>query len=140
MLYAYKYPRPAVTVDAVITTEKDDWVMILLIMRRAHPFKGKWALPGGFAGIDETLENACKRELEEETGLNGIELKQFYVFDAPDRDPRERVISIVFHGRVSQPVPVKGGDDAVEAEWFPLTSLPELAFDHQEIINRFFSR
>ena len=111
--------------------------MILLILRKADPYKGKWALPGGFAEIDETLENACKRELEEETGLINIDLKQFYTFDAIDRDPRERVISTVFHGRILNAVPVIGSDDALEAKWFPINSLPEMAFDHNDIIKKF---
>ena len=140
MLYTYKYPRPAVAVDAIITAERNNQAMILLIQRKADPFRGKWALPGGFANIDETLEHACKRELEEETGLNNIELRQFDTFDAIDRDPRERIISIVFHGQITEAVPVKGGDDALEAEWFPITSLPELAFDHEEIIKKFISQ
>jgi 8-oxo-dGTP diphosphatase len=137
MSYTYKYPRPAITVDALITAERDRRTMILLILRKSEPFRGRWALPGGFAGIDELLEDACKRELEEETGLKDIELKQFHTFDAPDRDPRERIISVVFHGQLDEPAPVKGGDDAQEAKWFPITSLPEMAFDHQEIIKKF---
>ena len=140
MLYTYKYPRPAITVDAIITAESNNQAMVLLILRKADPFRGKWALPGGFAGVDELLENACKREVEEETGLKDIEVKQFCTFDALDRDPRERVISVVFHGSVKEAVPVKGGDDAQEARWFPITSLPELAFDHREIIEKFMRR
>jgi 8-oxo-dGTP diphosphatase len=137
MVYTYKYPRPAVTVDAIVIAEKNGQSLVLLILRKADPFKGKWALPGGFAGIDETLSDACKRELKEETGLWNIELKQFYTFDAPDRDPRERVISVTFHGKLKEIVAVKGGDDALEAKWFPVASLPEMAFDHKEIIEKF---
>jgi 8-oxo-dGTP diphosphatase len=136
-VYTYKYPRPAITVDAIITAEKNGQTMVLLILRKADPFKDKWALPGGFAGIDETLSDACKRELKEETGISKIDLKQFYTFDAPGRDPRERVISVVFHGRMAETVPVKGGDDASEAKWFSFTSLPDMAFDHKEIIVKF---
>jgi 8-oxo-dGTP diphosphatase len=137
MSYTYKYPRPAITVDALITAERDRRTMILLILRKSEPFKDRWALPGGFAGVDELLETACKRELEEETGLKNIELKQFHTFDAPERDPRERVISVVFHGQLAETMPVKGGDDAQEADWFPVTSLPEMAFDHKEIIEKY---
>jgi 8-oxo-dGTP diphosphatase len=137
MVYTYKYPRPAVTVDALVIAEKNGQTMALLIRRKAGPFKGRWALPGGFAGIDETLADACKRELEEETGISKIDLMQFYTFDAPDRDPREHVISVVFHGKLNEASAVKGGDDALEAKWFPLTSLPEMAFDHKEIIEKF---
>lgn len=138
MPYTYIYPHPAVTVDAIVTAGKIGQPMVLLIRRKSGPFKDKWALPGGFIGIDETLLNACKRELEEETGLSNIDLKQFYTFDAPGRDPRERVITVTFYGKLSEPLPIAGGDDASDAKWFPLTSLPEMAFDHKEIIDRFF--
>jgi 8-oxo-dGTP diphosphatase len=137
MGYTYKYPRPAVTVDAILTAEKNGQFMVLLIRRKFDPFKDKWALPGGFAGVRETLMDACKRELEEETGQTDIELTQFYTFDAPDRDPRERVISVAFYGKVNEPLSVTGGDDASEAKWFSLNSLPEMAFDHSEIIAKF---
>jgi 8-oxo-dGTP diphosphatase len=137
MSFTYKYPRAAQTVDAIIIADSENQIMILLIRRKLDPFKGKWALPGGFANIDETLENACKRELKEETGLSGIELNQFYTFDSINRDPRERVISTVFYGRLAATVPVIGADDAQEAKWFPILSLPEMAFDHREIIKKF---
>ena len=137
MGYTYKYPRPALTVDAIIAAKGNRQTKILLILRKADPYKGKWALPGGFVDIDETLENACKRELMEETGLTNVELSQFYTFDAPDRDPRDRVISTVFYGFLNEPMPVKGGDDALEAKWFPIKLLPEMAFDHAVIIGKF---
>lgn len=137
MEFTYKYPRPALTVDAIIVAGRNDHRMILLILRKSDPYKGKWALPGGFVDADETLESACKRELKEETGLVIFELTQFYTFDAIDRDPRERVISTVFYGYLPETVPVVGADDAVEAQWFPITSLPEMAFDHGEIIRKF---
>ena len=137
MGFTYNYPRPAVTVDAIIVSESNGNSMILLILRKANPFKGKWALPGGFAEINETLEEACKRELCEETGLTNIELHQYYTFDAVDRDPRERIISIVFHGRLTETFPVAGSDDAQEAQWFPINLLPEMAFDHSQIIGKF---
>lgn len=137
MGFTYNYQRPAVTVDAIIVSESNGNSMILLILRKANPFKGKWALPGGFVEINETLEEACKRELKEETGLTNIDLHQFYTFDAVDRDPRERVISTVFHGRLIEAIPVIGGDDAEKAQWFPIMSLPELAFDHVGIIEKY---
>jgi 8-oxo-dGTP diphosphatase len=137
MGFTYKYPRPALTVDAIIIARRDSQTMILLILRKADPYKDKWALPGGFIEIDETLENACKRELLEETGLTNIELSQFYTFDSIDRDPRERIISTVFYGVVLETVPVIGGDDAREAKWFPVNSLPQMAFDHDKIIKKF---
>ena len=137
MGFTYKYPRPALTIDAIITAGRNDQAVILLILRKADPYMGRWALPGGFADPNETLENACKRELFEETGLANIELSQFYTFDAIGRDPRERVITTVYYGLLHEPVPVLGSDDALEAKWFPIKNLPELAFDHKEIIDKF---
>lgn len=94
-----------------------------------------WALPGGFLEIDETLEQTAARELEEETGLKGIDLKQFKTFSNVDRDPRTRVITTVFYGMVSmEKSAAKGGDDAEKAAWYPVNKLPKLGFDHGEII------
>jgi 8-oxo-dGTP diphosphatase len=135
--YCYKYPRAALTVDAIVVARNFSQDMILLIKRKFEPFIGKWALPGGFVGLEETLFQACQRELSEETGLTGIELNQFYTFDALDRDPRHRTISTVFHGSIPAPVEVSGGDDAEKAEWFPIISIPEMAFDHADIIRKF---
>ncbi len=137
MAFTYEYPRPALTVDAIIVSERNSEMVVLLIMRKYPPFEGKWALPGGFANIDETLEAACHRELFEETGLQGVKLKQYYTFDALERDPRHRTISVVFSGWIPDPIHLTGGDDAAKAEWFPIISLPEMAFDHAEIISKF---
>lgn len=134
-MYTYKYPRPALTTDALIL--KKNTAEILLIQRGIDPYKGKWALPGGFVEMDELLEDACKRELMEETGLELAKLEQFKVFDKVDRDPRGRTISVVFYGFVEKDAKVKGGDDAVEAAWFKLDDLPELAFDHADVIHQF---
>jgi 8-oxo-dGTP diphosphatase len=135
--YCYKYPRLATTVDAIILAAHHDQDMILLIQRKFDPFGGLWALPGGFVEMEETLLEGCKRELFEETGLEEVELKQFFTFDAIGRDPRHRTISTVFYGRIPEIIPLSGGDDAAMAEWFPIGSLPELAFDHSEIIHKF---
>jgi 8-oxo-dGTP diphosphatase len=135
--YCYKYPRLAITVDAIIVTESFSQTMILLIQRKNGPFEGVWALPGGFVEMEETLKFACQRELYEETGIKDINLIQFYTFDAVDRDPRQRTITIVFSARIPQVVEVKGGDDAAKADWFPIISLPEMAFDHAQIIHKF---
>jgi 8-oxo-dGTP diphosphatase len=137
MAYTYEYPRPAVTVDAIIVSERKSEMVVLLIMRKFPPYEGKWALPGGFVNIDETLHDACKRELFEETGLENTELKQFYTFDAVGRDPRHRTISVIFNGWTDEPVHLTGRDDAMKADWFPIISLPEMAFDHAEIIAKF---
>jgi 8-oxo-dGTP diphosphatase len=135
--YCYKYPRVALTVDAIVIARDFNQEMILLILRKFEPFVGLWALPGGFIGMEETLRDACLRELHEETGLKELPLEQFYTFDAIGRDPRHRTISTVFWGRIREVVPVTGGDDATKAEWFPISTLPEMAFDHALIIQKF---
>jgi len=138
MEYTYKYPRPALTVDAIVISRgANNSGMLLLIQRKNDPFKGKWALPGGFVDINEKLEEAAARELKEETGVGGLDLKQFYVFDAMDRDPRDRTISVVHYSFTNDILPVKGSDDARDAKWFPLNELPDLAFDHRTIIDQF---
>ncbi len=130
--YTYAYPRPAVTTDAIIL--KKGTAELLLIRRAKEPFKDRWALPGGFIEMDEVLETACKRELKEETGLTIEKLEQFRVYDAVERDPRGRTLSVIFYGFVEKDAEVKGGDDAAEAAWFKMEHLPELAFDHADII------
>lgn len=137
MPYTYEYPRPALTVDALILAGTGESQQILLVRRAKEPYMGKWALPGGFVDMEETLEAACLRELKEETGLCLERVHQFRVFDAVNRDPRHRTISVVFYGTTEVPAEVCGGDDASEAGWFPLGEFPELAFDHGEIIRAF---
>ena len=135
MPYTYEYPRPAVTVDAVVFRKQLSRFEVLLIQRKNPPFQGMWALPGGFLDMNETPEAAVARELKEETGLSGVKLTQFYTFGAVNRDPRHRTITIAYFGIVqNRKLLVCSGDDASGAEWFPLTRLPELAFDHKEII------
>lgn len=137
-MYTYKYPRPALTVDALVYVKENNLVWVLLIQRGQEPFKEKWALPGGFVDMDELLETACKRELLEETGLKVDKMKQFKIFDAIDRDPRHRTISVVFSVELSEKEKVTGGDDAARAAWFSMDDLPEMAFDHQKILSEFF--
>lgn len=135
--YHYKYPRAANTVDAILVADNFSQSMILLIQRKSDPFAGKWALPGGFVNMDETLLEACQRELFEETGLKDVKLDQFYTFDAIDRDPRQRTFSTVFCGRIGEAAPLHASDDAAKADWFPIISLPEMSFDHDAIIHKF---
>jgi 8-oxo-dGTP diphosphatase len=134
MSFTYKYPRPALTVDAVVFRESDQ-KEVLLIQRSNEPFKDLWAFPGGFVDMDETVEDAAERELLEETSLNGITLKQFYTYSAIHRDPRHRTVSVVFVGNAKSGAEPKAGDDAKNARWFRLDNLPALAFDHAEILN-----
>jgi 8-oxo-dGTP diphosphatase len=151
-MYKYDYPRAALTVDAIVFVKeriqslsnknRKDGVLektfVLLIERGREPFKNKWALPGGFIEMDEILEAACKRELLEETGLKVDKMTQFKTYDAIDRDPRHRTISVIYFTELIEKQQVKGGDDAARAEWFPISDLPELAFDHKQIIDDFF--
>lgn len=140
MRYSYQYPRLALTVDAVVFKTTGSKKFILLIQRKNEPFQGKWALPGGFVDMDETLETAVQRELEEETGLKNIELKQLHAFSELGRDPRGRTVSVVFWGIVkNETIPVSG-DDAVDARWFDKEQLPELAFDHDEVVRMALSK
>lgn len=132
--YTYNYPRPALTVDILITRKTNTELEILLIQRLNHPFKDKWALPGGFVDMNETLEQAAARELAEETGLTKIELKQFKAFSTPGRDPRGHTVSMVFKGVTNNDAKIIAGDDAKDANWFNINKLPSLAFDHDEII------
>ena len=133
LLYHYKYPHPAVTTDCVIFGFDGEKLNVLLVERGIEPFKGCWALPGGFLGMEETAEECATRELEEETGLTNAYIKQFHTFTTIKRDPRERVITIAFYALV-RIQDVRGGDDAAKAQWFPIDAIPELAFDHGEIL------
>ncbi len=136
-LHCYEYPHPAVTTDVVVFTIRERRLKLLLIERGTGPFRGMWALPGGFLDIDEDLEDCAMRELEEETGVSGVYLEQLYTYGKPDRDPRERVISIAYYALIpSDRLEVKAASDASDAQWFALDEMPELAFDHNEIIRQ----
>ena len=131
--YCYKYPHHAVTTDCVIFGFNGERLQVLLIERGIEPYKGHWAFPGGFLKMDETAEEGAKRELKEETGLADAYIQQLHTFSNPDRDPRERVITIAYYALVKIQE-VKGGDDAASARWFPLDEIPPLAFDHDYIL------
>jgi len=135
MSYCYNYPRPAVTADIIIIKKIDDQQYVLLIERKHPPFEGMWALPGGFLDMDETLEEAALRELQEETGITGVKLEQFHTFSTVNRDPRHRTITTVFIGNADEKtVSPEAGDDAAKADWFAMDKLPPLAFDHGKVL------
>jgi 8-oxo-dGTP diphosphatase len=136
MPHTYQYPRAALTVDCVVFGLDDGELKILLIQRALEPFKGRWALPGGFVRVEETLDDAARRELAEETGLRDVFLEQLYTIGTVDRDPRERVVSVAYYALVKlSDHDAKAATDAAEAQWFPLSQLPKLAFDHAEIVD-----
>ena len=133
--YVYEWPRPMVTADAVVFRFAKGKFWLLLIKRGNEPYKGKWAVPGGFVELEEELETAAARELEEEAGLVGVRLEQMRTFGAVGRDPRGRQITVVFMGIAEKGQDrLRAGDDAVEAKWFDIDKLPEsIAFDHREM-------
>ena len=137
--YHYKYPHPAVTADCVIFGFDGLNINVLLIQRGIEPFKGKWALPGGFLKMDESADEGARRELQEETGLTDAKIEQFHTFTDVNRDPRERVITIAYYAlvRLSD---VQGGDDAAKAQWFAQEDIPSLAFDHELILRTAINR
>lgn len=141
MAYTYKQPRPSVAVDCVVFGFDEGDLKVMLVRRGVEPFAGRWALPGGFAGIDEALDDAARRELAEETGLRDVFLEQLYTFGAPGRDPRGRVVSVAYYALV----PLEGrtvgaGTDAAQAAWFAVGDVPKLAFDHGAILETAIAR
>src|SRR6266542_1137711 len=131
-----RYDRPSVTVDVVIFTLQAGELHVLLVKRKRWPFEGRWAIPGGFINADESLDQAARRELEEETGVHDIYLEQLYTFGAPRRDPRTRVISVAYIALVSADTQtLRASDESTEVRWFPVRRLPGvLAFDHDHIL------
>jgi len=129
------FEQPSVTTDLVIFTIKDNSLKVLLVKRDVEPFKDKWALPGGFVRMDESLEDSAKRELFEETGVKNVYLEQLYSFGNPKRDPRGRVITISYFALInSENVNLKASTDVSEARWFSVSKIPSIAFDHKEIL------
>ena len=139
MCFTYDYPRPCVTTDCLIFRKIDSEWKLLLIERVNEPFKGCWALPGGFLEMEEDLDTCAARELQEETGLTGVVLHQLYAFGEPNRDPRHRTISVAYWGIDETQQEAIGGDDAAKAQWFAIDKLPVLAFDHDQIIQKALS-
>ena len=134
MAFTYQYPRAALTVDCVVFGFDEGELKVLLIERALEPFKGKWALPGGFVRVEETLDEAARRELAEEAGLKDVFLEQLYSFGELNRDPRERVISVAYYALVKLAAhDTKAATDAADARWFPISKVPKLAFDHTDI-------
>lgn len=141
MSYAYKFPRAALTVDCVVFGFDEGDLKVLLIERALDPFKGRWALPGGFVRVDETLDDAARRELREEAGLEDVFLEQLYTFGAVERDPRERVVSVAYYALVrSAAHETKAATDASDARWFQISKVPKLAFDHGQILTTALQR
>lgn len=124
-----------VTVDVVIFTIQDGQLGVLLVRRGIPPFEGDWAIPGGFVLPDESVEEAARRELQEETGVSQVYLEQLFTFGKPERDPRGRVITVAYYALVSPDRRVSAGSDAAEARWWPMNALPKLGFDHAEILS-----
>jgi 8-oxo-dGTP diphosphatase len=135
MAVTYEYPRPALTVDAVVFGLDDQDLKVLLVRRGLEPFEGKWALPGGFVRVGESLEDAVRRELQEETGVTDVFLEQLYTFGAVDRDPRERVVTVAYYALVRlSDHRVQAATDARDAAWFAVSEARGLAFDHDRIL------
>lgn len=135
MTHTYQFARPALTVDIVVFALGEEDLQVMLIQRDLPPFEGQWALPGGFVRVDEALEEAARRELQEETGLKHIFLEQLFTFGEPDRDPRERVVTVTYYALVNLGGhDVHASTDARNAAWFLVNELPDLAFDHATIL------
>jgi 8-oxo-dGTP diphosphatase len=136
MHHVYQYPRAALTVDCVVFGFDEAELKVLLIQRALEPFNGRWALPGGFVRVEETLDAAARRELAEEAGITNVFLEQLYTFGTTGRDPRERVVSIAYYALVKlSDHRAKAATDAANAQWFPISKVPSLAFDHTEILS-----
>jgi 8-oxo-dGTP diphosphatase len=135
MAFTYEWPRPALAVDCVVFGLDETDLKVLLIQRRIPPFQHAWALPGGFVRMDETLEAAAKRELQEEAGVTDVYLEQLYTFSSLDRDPRERVVTVAHYALAKlSDHKIRAATDAMGVGWFALDDLPKLAFDHSEIV------
>jgi 8-oxo-dGTP diphosphatase len=141
MPYTYDYPRPALTVDCVVFGLDDGDLKVMLIQRKIPPFEGEWALPGGFVRMSESLEDAARRELCEETGIASVFLEQLYTYGEVDRDPRYRVVTVAYYALVKMSdYQIRAATDARVADWFPVSKPPQLAFDHKQILETALAR
>ena len=142
MPHTYEYPRPALTVDCIVFgLDAQQELKVMLIQRDIPPFQGKWAIPGGFVRLDETLEAAALRELQEETGIQDVFLEQLYTFGDLARDPRDRTVTVAYYALINlTEQEIKATADAREAAWFALSEIPQLAFDHDQILQTAIAR
>ncbi len=142
MPYTYEYPRPALTVDCIVFgLDAQQELKVMLIQRDIPPFQGQWAIPGGFVRIEETLEAAALRELQEETGIHDVFLEQLYSFGELERDPRDRTVTVAYFALINlAEQEIKATNDAREANWFALSEIPQLAFDHDKIMQTAIAR
>lgn len=124
-----------VTVDIVILALRDDDLQVLLIKRKYAPFENTWAIPGGFVQATESIEDAAARELYQETGVRGVHIEQLYTFGKVDRDPRGRMITVAYFALVPKPLAVQAGSDTTDAQWKSVYDMPQMAFDHADIVN-----
>jgi len=138
----YKYARPALTVDCIVFgLDADLELKVMLIKRNIQPFQGQWAIPGGFVRMDETLEAAALRELQEETGIENVFLEQLYTFGDLARDPRDRTVTVAYYALINLvEQKIKASTDARAADWFALSGIPQLAFDHDKILQTAIAR
>ncbi len=136
MPYTYEFARPGITVDCVVFgLDEQDLLKVMLIQRDIPPYKGQWALPGGFVRVEESLETSALRELREETGIENVFLEQLYTFGDVNRDPRERVVTVAYYALVNlSEHRIEATTDATDAAWFPVVELPKLPFDHDKIV------
>jgi 8-oxo-dGTP diphosphatase len=141
MPVSYAFPRPALSVDCVVFGLDQEGLQVLLVKRALDPFRGRWALPGGFVHVDESVDEAARRELSEETGLDRIFLEQLYTFGDVDRDPRERVVTVAYYALVNlRDHRLHAATDAESAAWFDVGDLPRVGFDHARIVETALGR